>query len=171
MHAMIGAAVLLAFVECGNRYKVQRDPGLTVSDDEEAYGHGGGIRYRVDAKGLNSHCCQIMVDILNVGGPAVSVRPRDAELSSPNCRVTIEFVEYLEGGDVRTFEDVRREAFTNFLSKGWLVVGEAPLILRSDSYLELLYVPGQFTKECAPYTFRLKIDENLTIRTTFTGPD
>jgi hypothetical protein len=167
------AVALLAFVECAHRYKVQREPGLSVSKDEEARGTADGIRYQTYAVGVN-HCCEISVEILNAGDGPVTIRPYRAEVTSPRCPVDIRQVFYEEGSGARDFDALQRELWERTLAHERRTVEirdrAATIVVPAGSFVQLEYNPGEFRKECAPYSFALPVRDDLTIHTTFTEP-
>jgi hypothetical protein len=82
------AALLLAFVECGQTWKLRHDQGLSVSDFEVGTAAEGSLRYQIGARGLNG-CCNVDVDLLNGGPTPVRFNPWAAELTSQSCSVEV----------------------------------------------------------------------------------
>jgi hypothetical protein len=174
MNLALLAVLLLAFVECGHEYRVRRDPSVTVTKDEQVVGAQQGIRYRVAASGFNS-CCVVTVDVLNVGADRVNVIPYTADLTAHGCKVALEWVEYIEGNSVQNFEAMDRQV--NERSHTVEKPLRLPVQDRNQqftilpgSFLSLSYFAGRWRRECAPYSFKLRVDGNVNIASTFTEP-
>jgi len=177
MHTAIPVAVLLA-VECGQAYKIRHDPGLTVSENDQATGSREGIKYRIDARGIN-HCCGVDLDVLNVGPDSVNLVPYAAELTAEKCDVQSFSIVYIQGENVKTLAEVDEQVHHKSMATRstdeplWLEVRDRnqQFALRPSSFLNLSYLPrGLFRRECGAYSFKLRLSGTVTIAATFTEP-
>lgn len=177
MNAPILAAFLLAFIECGHAYKVRRDPGLTVSEYEEATGSQKGISYRTSANGMN-YCCSVNVDVLNVGPESVTLLPYSAELTAQSCKIKLLSLSYIQGDHVQSLAAINQQVSERSMASHW---PEKPLwlevtdrnrqfLIPSSAFLRLSYYTRDFRSECGPISFKLPIDGKITIASTFTEP-
>jgi hypothetical protein len=174
---MLALLTVLLAVECGYAYKVRRDPGLTVSESEEATGRADGIRYRTSARGVN-YCCSVDVDVLNVGTRPVSVKPSAADLTAERCQVKFSSIVYIRGSDARDFTQVDRQIEARGIASHgadkplWQELRDPAqhFELAPNTFLRLTYfVREAFRNECGAVSFKLPVG-TVTVATTFTEP-
>jgi hypothetical protein len=162
-------AVLLA-VECGHRYKVKREPGLSVDDYGRATGSQDNVDFRMDAGCTNSHC-SINVDILNLRLEPLHVAPDSASLTSA-CQLDGRGIQYWQGTGTSNFEELEKQARARAARPYWLSLPErAILTIPHRGFVRLSY-PAGIVYRCAPYTFSLRTADGPTIAAAFTeaGP-
>ena len=172
MRALVLGTLLLSFVECGYHYGVLLDGSEEVSGEGVALQSRQNLIYRVAARGVN-HCCDVRVDIINLGSGPLSLTPGAATLTSGTCKPDLHLPVYVEGAGVGSLAELDAQAWERLSSSWqWLEMRgpDQQFSIAPRAFIQLSYYAAPFRKECAPYSFSLKAGGDIVISATFIPP-